>query len=211
MQASKNIGKFMGSKSERMSVAKLSVVELSGKEKREDSFDLAAALENNEGIEFVGFQEISIGKIYGFNEIVKELKSLGGPSMVYPNFNYHLGLACREMGLIDEAIDQFKIAVQNGQRPFESAFLIGKCFLDKGCWDEARRSFEMALKIEGVSKEKTQTIIKELETIQEKQGGEEETLYFLDEGTSKRGQSKMKKKTDLNTWSNLDGEDEFLS
>jgi hypothetical protein len=64
----------------------------------EGFFDLDSELEKNEPIGSTGFKEICLDKMYGFEEILKELKDLAGPSKAYPNFNYHMGIACREMG-----------------------------------------------------------------------------------------------------------------
>jgi hypothetical protein len=38
----------------------------------------------------------------------KELKEIGGPSIVDPDFNYSMGVACREMGFLDDAVEQFR-------------------------------------------------------------------------------------------------------
>lgn len=105
-----------------------------------------------------GSKEMETEKIYGFEEILKELKRMKVSTAAYPQFNFHMGVACREMGFINEAIDQFQSAFEKGQNPFEAAHLLGHCFREKGCWDEARRSFAQALKVEGISPEKIQEI-----------------------------------------------------
>jgi hypothetical protein len=69
------------------------------------------------------------------------------------------------MGCIDEAIEQFKIALEKGQNPCGAAHLLGCCFLDKRLREEARRSFEGTLKMEGIPKEKIREIKNELALI----------------------------------------------
>lgn len=122
------------------------------------AFDLGAELETSQPVEVKGFSKITAEKIYGFKEIFKELKTTNIPSTAFPDFNYHMGVACRQMGCIDEAIEQFKIALEKGQNPCEAAHLLGRCFWDKGLREEARRSFESALQVEGIPKEKTREI-----------------------------------------------------
>ena len=112
-----------------------------------------------------GFSKITAGKTYGFKEIFKELKTANIPSTAFPDFNFHMGVACRQMGCIDEAIEQFKIALEKGQNPCEAAHLLGRCFQDKGLREEARHSFEGALKVEGIPEEKIREIKNDLALI----------------------------------------------
>ncbi len=104
-------------------------------EETERFFDLNAELEASKPIDMGDEKKISVGKIYGYGDILKELKKSGLPDKVHPNFYYHLGLACLEMGFINEAIDQFQIAIEKGQNPLESARLLGTCFTQKGSQD----------------------------------------------------------------------------
>ena len=134
-------------------------------ENRRISFDLGAELETNQPIEVKGLSKITAEKIYGFKEIFKELKTTNISSPAFPDFNYHMGIACRQMGCIDEAIEQFKIALEKGQNPCGAAHLLGRCFWDKGLREEARRSFEMALQVEGIPREKVREIKDDLALI----------------------------------------------
>jgi tetratricopeptide (TPR) repeat protein len=127
-------------------------------EQEEGLFDLSAQLEFIEPPEGKEVFEVTAEKSYGLEEIFRELKKIDFPGEAYPNFNYNMGLACRELGLIEEAIEQFHIAFESGQRPFEAAHLLGLCFLDKEQLVEARQSFEKALKVDGISKDKTMEI-----------------------------------------------------
>ena len=138
--------------------------------KKKGAFDLGANLATNQPVEAKGFSKITQEKTYGFEEILKELKKTKIPGKVYPNFHYHLGVACREMGLIDEAIGQFQIALEKGQNPCEAAHLLGRCFWDKGLWKEARHSFDRALNVKGVSQEKIRKIKDDLALIAAERG-----------------------------------------
>jgi tetratricopeptide (TPR) repeat protein len=108
-------------------------------------------------------KEICMEKLFGFDEILKELQDVGGTSRVYPNFNFQMGVACREMGFLDEAVEQFQAALGKGQEPLEAAHLMGLCYREKGWWEEARRSFRMALAQDQIPEEKERLIRKDLE------------------------------------------------
>jgi len=152
-------------------------------EKNEALFDLSAELEKSEPVELKRLNSISTEKLYGFEEIFKELKEADIPSAAYPNFNFNMGVACREMGFIDEAVEQFQIAFEKGQNPFEAAKLMGFCFRDKGWWHEARQSFESALKVEGTSNERMVEVKNELNLACLEQKKEEETLGFINKAS----------------------------
>jgi len=132
-------------------------------------------------------KEICTEKIFGFDEILKELQDVGGTSRVYPNFNFQMGVACREMGFYDEAIEQFQLALDKGQSPREAAHLMGLCYREKGWWEEARQSFRRALQMEPVSEEKSQIIQKDLDLLpQEHQPENEEMADPAGEGTGEK-------------------------
>jgi tetratricopeptide (TPR) repeat protein len=147
-----------------------------------DFFDLGAELESGEAPQLVDFKEIStMEKVYGFEEIFKELKETSGPSAVDPNFNYNLGVASREMGFVEDAIEQFQIALEKGQNPFLAANLLGLCHKEKGQWEEAAQAFQKALKMEGNPREKLLEVKYELGLVYKEQGKNEEALKLLKE------------------------------
>jgi tetratricopeptide (TPR) repeat protein len=145
-----------------------------------DYFDLGAELETSEPTEITDYKEIAtLEKIYGFEEIFKELKETSGPSAVDPNFNYNMGVASREMGFWDDAIEQFQIALESGQNPFEAANMLGLCYKEKGMLDEAAQALEKAIQRKGVSPEKLLEVKYELGLIYKEQGKLTESLGLL--------------------------------
>jgi tetratricopeptide (TPR) repeat protein len=126
------------------------------------TFDLGAELETNQPMEVKGFNKTTGEKTYGFKEILKELKATNVAGNSFPDFYYHMGVACRQMGDIDEAIEQFKVALEKGQNPCGAAHMLGRCFWDKGLREEARRLYERALQVRGISQEKIREIKDEL-------------------------------------------------
>lgn len=153
-----------------------------GGKKKEVSFDLGAELEAAGPTEIQSVKEISTSeKISGVDEIFKELKETSGPSTVDPHFNYNMGVACRELGRLDDAIEQFQIALNQGQSPFEAANMLALCFKEKGMWDQARQAFEKALKVPGVSQGERLRVKYELGLLYKEQGKTEEALQILRE------------------------------
>jgi tetratricopeptide (TPR) repeat protein len=69
--------------------------------------------------------------------LLEEINEPGGQAADDPETHYNLGVAFREMGLIDEAIGEFQKVVrqaQKGQFPpnfLQSCSLLGTCFLEK--------------------------------------------------------------------------------
>jgi tetratricopeptide (TPR) repeat protein len=159
-----------------------STTEKSLEEGKKDFFDLGAELEADGPLDIGGPKEIfTSDELSGASDIFKELKETGGPSTVDPYFNYSMGVACREMGFLDDAVEQFQVAMSQGQKPFESASMLASCFREKGMLDEARETLQKALKIPGVSQEKKLNIKYELGLLYKAQGKTEEALGMLRE------------------------------
>lgn len=143
-------------------------------------FDLGAQLEAAEPAEIKDSKEIStLDKLSGVDEIFKELKETSGPNTVDPHFNFNMGVASREMGFFEDAIEQFQISLETGQSPFEAGYMLGLCYKDMGKWDEARLAFEKALKMEGIPQDKKLNAKYELGLLHKEQGRTEEALELL--------------------------------
>jgi tetratricopeptide (TPR) repeat protein len=65
--------------------------------------------------------------------------------------HYDLGLAFMEMGLIDEAISEFQVALRGGANPLATLEVLGHCFMEKGQYAVASRVLERAVRIPGTS------------------------------------------------------------
>src|SRR3970282_217138 len=62
---------------------------------------------------------------------------------------YNLGIAYKEMGLIDDAIAESQLAAKDDSRLLECASMLGICFLEKGMPKLAVKWFERGLQAPG--------------------------------------------------------------
>jgi tetratricopeptide (TPR) repeat protein len=62
---------------------------------------------------------------------------------------YNLGIAYKEMGLVDEAIAEFQLAAKDESRLLECASMLGICFVEKGMPKLAVKWFEKGLATPG--------------------------------------------------------------
>jgi tetratricopeptide (TPR) repeat protein len=120
-------------------------------EKTDQGFDLGAELAIKDPGDLIDPKDISTEKLFGFEEIFKEIRETAIPAEVYPDFNFQMGKACREMGFNDGAIEQFEIAQEKGQKPAQTAKLLSKCYREKGWFHEAQKCYEKAMEIESNS------------------------------------------------------------
>jgi len=65
--------------------------------------------------------------------------------------HYDLGLAFKEMGLIDEAIAEFQVALRGGANPLATLEMLGACFVEKAQYAVAGRVLDRALRIAGAA------------------------------------------------------------
>jgi tetratricopeptide (TPR) repeat protein len=145
-------------------------------------FDLRTELKAAGPLEMKAPQEVSgLEKVYGIEDIFKELKETCGPSAVDPHFNCDLGIAYAKAGFFDDAIEQLQVAVAGAQRTFEAASLLGFCYKKKAMLEEACQSFEKALLVEGIPKEKAMNVKYELGLLYKQLGRKDEGLNLLRE------------------------------
>jgi tetratricopeptide (TPR) repeat protein len=94
-----------------------------------------------------------------FGELKQELEDETVSTGEDPETHYNLGVAFREMGLLDEAIGEFQKVTQAAERghPFpqlmQTYTWLAQCFLDKGIPEAAIRWYETALKLPSIDRE----------------------------------------------------------
>jgi tetratricopeptide (TPR) repeat protein len=87
----------------------------------------------------------------GLDQIFREFrkgveKQLGAEDY---DTRYNLGIAYKEMGLLDEAIAEFQLAAKDELRSLECCSMLGLCFMEKGMPDIAIKWFSKGLAIPG--------------------------------------------------------------
>lgn len=62
-----------------------------------------------------------------------------------PESHYHLGIAYKEMGLLDDAVQEFEKAMRDPSRAADCLMLQGICLVEKGAFDTAEAVFRTGL------------------------------------------------------------------
>jgi len=109
---------------------------------------------------------VDLSEMFGALKLELEEESVAGDDD--PETHYNLGVAFREMGLLDEAIAELQkvcTAIERGKpfsQPVQTYTWLAQCFLDKGVPDAAIRWYEKALHIPGLDQESVLAINYEL-------------------------------------------------
>ncbi len=119
----------------------------------DDFFDLASELESELAEET---EQISLSEEeQSLEEIFKEFKKGVEQQLDSEDYDthYNLGIAYKEMGLIDEAIGEFQLASKDPKRAVECASMLGLCFLEKGMPQLAIKWYRKGLDIPEITEE----------------------------------------------------------
>jgi tetratricopeptide (TPR) repeat protein len=94
---------------------------------------------------------------------------------------YNLGIAYKEMGLVDEAIAEFQLAAKDEGRLLECASMLGICFIEKGMPKLAVKWFEKGLQAAGRREEEYQGLRYDLASALEQAGEAPRALALFTE------------------------------
>ncbi len=137
-------------------------------------YDLASVAEEEisalEEMVFSVEKKISTTSQKLLEEVVKEFKK-GVESLIGKEdyeTRYNLGIAYKEMGLLDEAINEFLTSVKSEDKAFESCVLLGHCFAEKGIFEQAVAWFSKALGVKGKNEDDYIAVKYELASTYEK-------------------------------------------
>ena len=122
-----------------------------------------------------------------FGELKQDLEEETASTDDDPETHYNLGVAFREMGLLDEAIGELQKvcqAVDHGHsfpNVMQTYTWLAQCFLDKGVPEAAIRWYEKALKLESLDQETRTALHYELASSYEAAGDKTFALkYFME-------------------------------
>ena len=120
----------------------------------DEFFDLAAELEEEfegdlDDIPSMSEEEQSLEQIF------KEFKKGVEQQLDSEDYDthYNLGIAYKEMGLIDEAIGEFQLASKDPHRAIDGCSMLGLCFLEKGMPQLAIKWYNKGLEVPHISEE----------------------------------------------------------
>ena len=123
----------------------------------EGFFDLAAELEQELSKEdlLTGRDLMPTPQEQSLEEIVEGFKRGVSESLSAEDYDthYNLGIAYREMGLLDEAIGEFQLASKEPRYLVDCASLLGGCFLEKGLPELAIKWYQRGLEIANLPEE----------------------------------------------------------
>ena len=120
-----------------------------------------------------------------FGELKHDLEADVASADEDPETHYNLGIAFREMGLLDEAIGELQKACQSFDHghPFpqimQTYTWLAQCFLEKGVPEAAIRWYEKALKVNGIDGETRVALHYELAAAYESSGDKPAALHHL--------------------------------
>ncbi len=122
-----------------------------------------------------------------FGELKHELEEDAANTQEDPETHYNLGVAFREMGLLDEAIGELQKVCQAVDRGHDFPQLmqtytwLAQCFLDKGVPEAAIRWYETALKLPNIDEETRTALNYELASSYEAAGNKTVALnHFME-------------------------------
>jgi tetratricopeptide (TPR) repeat protein len=122
-----------------------------------------------------------------FGELKQDLEAGVSATEEDPETHYNLGIAFREMGLLDEAIGELQKACQSFDRgrPFpqimQTYTWLAQCFLEKGVPEAAVRWYDRALHVQGIDGDTRVALNYELAAAYESSGDKPSALkYFME-------------------------------
>ncbi|MFB3850300.1 MAG: tetratricopeptide repeat protein [Acidobacteriota bacterium] len=129
-------------------------IQESGEEYYDLAKELGAALEGLEDTASGLFDEEGEEKTseeMSFEEVFKEFKKGVEKKVAEEDYDthYNLGIAYKEMELIDEAIGEFQIAARSPMFFADACAMLGKCFQIKGMYDLAEKWYRKGLDSRG--------------------------------------------------------------
>lgn len=146
----------------------------------EQFFDLAAELEKELAEDELVAEATGVGKggEVSIEELFREFQRGVAEQIQEQDYDTHfnLGLAYREMGLLDEAIGEFQLALKSTELFVESASMIGACYMEKGLPEQAAEWYARGLTAPRLGPESVLGLRYELGRAQEAAGRTAEAL-----------------------------------
>lgn len=148
-------------------------------ESTDDSFYLAEKLAEELGPDAggpeIGSDILDVDQVFAkFKKGVEEQVGLEDSDT-----HYDLGIAYKEMGLLDDAVHEFQLAMSNPQRECVAHTMIGLCYMEKSAVAEAISHFKKGLYCETKSEREELGLYFELANAYEMLQDPKEALYYF--------------------------------
>ncbi|MBN2494819.1 MAG: tetratricopeptide repeat protein [Deltaproteobacteria bacterium] len=146
----------------------------------EEDFDLAAEIEREAGEEDFAAAPIDDDFQYSVDDVFSEFKK-GVQEVVEKEdsaTHFDLGIAYKEMGLLDDAIQEFEIASGDQARCASALSMIGLCYVEKGQHSDAINRFKDALHQPGIGKQEETGVYYEIGRAYEELNDLDEMLFY---------------------------------
>lgn len=116
-----------------------------------------------------------------FEELLKEFKSKISQEIDEGDVetHYNLGIAYKEMGLLDEAVQEFILTSRFLNKAYDSYTMIASCLTEKKEWDKALEFYKRALQMPDITKEKVAGTYLEMGYIYENMGDFDNALIVF--------------------------------
>jgi len=132
-------------------------------EDEDEFFDLAAELEEELGVEEgkMGGEILAQSEEPTLEEIVEGFKKGVAENLSPEDYDthYNLGIAYREMGLLDEAIGEFQLAAKDPVHLVDCCSMLGVSFLEKGLPELAVKWYQRGLTAPDLKEEVTLSLL----------------------------------------------------
>lgn len=121
----------------------------------EEYVDLGALLRSEEAPPSsrfeLGVAEPAAEEEFDFGDMLAQFKAKVAEGLTQEDYasHYDLGIAYKEMGLLDEAIAEFQIAARADSHRLRAQEMLGRCFVEKGEYRIAQKVLLRALKAGG--------------------------------------------------------------
>jgi tetratricopeptide (TPR) repeat protein len=162
-------------------------VEEVAQETEGDFFDLASELDKSLSEAQVAVdsqeQESIDGPGHSIDEIFKAFKKGVEQQVDSHDYDthYNLGIAYREMGLVDEAIGEFQFAAKDEGRTVECCGILGLCFRDKGMPEIALKWYRKGLDMPGLGDHESAGLRYDIAEVYQEQGDYQKALQTFTE------------------------------
>jgi len=115
-------------------------------QKSDDFFDLASELRDELSSVAVPARPAASAEEQSLDEIFEEFKrGVEQSTNEDVDTHYNLGVAYKEMGLLDDAIAEFSLTPEGEPKFVHSRYMLGLCYMEKGDYENAILEIEYAL------------------------------------------------------------------